>query len=77
MTKTLNQIICFSPPKSEYFIRKKHTPPPHPFKLNGRSLTKVKVDRLKNVLQADSDAKVQFEYKHRYTDSRWHQIYRR
>jgi hypothetical protein len=47
MTKTLNQIIFFSPPKSEYFfqqhweseyfLEKKHNPP-SPFKLNGRSL---------------------------------------
>ena len=37
MTKTLNQIIFFPPPKSEYFFRKKPNPP-HPFKLNGRSL---------------------------------------
>ena len=46
MTKTLNQIIFFPPPKSEYFfsnignqnifLEKKHNPP---FKLNGRSLT--------------------------------------
>ena len=47
MTKTLNQIIFFPPPKSEYFfsnienqniffLGKKHYPP---FKLNGRSLT--------------------------------------
>ena len=46
MTKTLNQIIFFPPPKSEYFFqqhqeseylfRKKPYPP---FKLNGRSLT--------------------------------------
>ena len=49
MTKTLNQIIFFPPPKSEYcfqqhleseyFLRKKIiNPPPTPFKLNGRSL---------------------------------------
>jgi hypothetical protein len=50
MTKTLNQIIFFLPPKSEYFFqqhweseylfRKKPLPtsPPPPFKLNGRSL---------------------------------------
>ena len=47
MTKTLNHIIFFPPPKSEYFfsnignenifLEKKHNPPP-PFKLNGRSL---------------------------------------
>jgi hypothetical protein len=46
MTKTLNQIIFFSPPKSEYFfsnignhnifLEKNHNPP---FKLNGRSLS--------------------------------------
>ena len=45
MTETLNQIIFFSPPKSEYFFqqhweseyffRKNHNPP---FKLNGRFL---------------------------------------
>ena len=35
MTKTLNQINFFPPPKSEYFFRKNHNPP---FKLNGRSL---------------------------------------
>jgi hypothetical protein len=50
MTKTLNQIIFFPPPnseyffqqhcESEYFFRKNHTPPP--FMLNGRSLTKLK-----------------------------------
>ena len=51
MAKTLNQIIFFPPPKSEYFFqqhweseyffqKKKHTPP---FKLNGRSLTMVTV----------------------------------
>ena len=48
MTKTLNQIIFFSPPKSEYFFqqhwqseylfRKKNTPPPPPRWLNGPSL---------------------------------------
>ena len=50
MTKTLNQIIIFPPPKSEYlfqqhwnqniFLEKKHNQPLHPppFKLNGRSL---------------------------------------
>jgi hypothetical protein len=46
MTKTLNQIIFFPPPKSEYFFQQhwesqyffgKKTYPP--FKLNGRSLT--------------------------------------
>ena len=49
MTKTLNHIIFFPPPKSEYFFqqhweseyffRKK----PYPFKLNGRSLTFMKM----------------------------------
>ena len=48
MTKTLNQIFLFSPPKSEYFFqqhweseyffRKRPPPPPPPYKLNGRSL---------------------------------------
>ena len=48
MTKTLNQISFFPPPKSEYFFRnignrnvfleKKNIPP---FKLNGRSLTVI------------------------------------
>jgi hypothetical protein len=49
MTKTLNQIIFFSPPKSEYFfqqhwesewffLEKNHN---LPFKLNGRSLMSV------------------------------------
>ena len=49
MTKTLNQIFFFPPPKSDYFfqqhanqnifLEKKHNPPsPSPFKLNGRSL---------------------------------------
>ena len=37
MTKTLNQIIFFPPPKSEYFFQEKTRPLP-PFKLNGRSL---------------------------------------
>ena len=47
MTKTLNQIIFFPPPiseyffqqhwESEYFFRKNHNPP---FKLNDRSLNK-------------------------------------
>jgi hypothetical protein len=52
MAKTLNQIIFYSPPKSEYFFsnignqniffRKKPPPPPPPlFKLNGRSLTGI------------------------------------
>ena len=49
MTKTLNQIFFFPPPKSEYFFqqhweskyffRKNHNPP---FKLNGRSLIMLK-----------------------------------
>ena len=49
MTNTLNQIIFFPPPKSEYFFqqhweseylfrKKTITSPPSPFKLNGRSL---------------------------------------
>ena len=48
MTKTLNQIIFFPPPNSEYFfqqhweseyvLRKKNITPHPPFKLNGRSL---------------------------------------
>jgi hypothetical protein len=43
MTKTLNQIIFFSPPKSEYFfsnignqnilLEKKHNPPPPPLQV--------------------------------------------
>ena len=51
MTKTLNQIIFFSPPKSEYFfqqhwesewffLEKNHN---LPFKLNGRSLMSVQL----------------------------------
>jgi hypothetical protein len=46
MTKTLNQIIFFPPPNSEYFfqqhweseyvLRKKNITPHPPFKLNGR-----------------------------------------
>ena len=50
MTKTLNQLIFFPPPKSEYFFQqhweseyflgKNHTPP---FKLKGRSLSSTKV----------------------------------
>ena len=56
MTKTLNQIIFFSLTKiriffqqhweSEYFFRKK--PYPHPFKLNGRSLTDGRKQRQPN-----------------------------
>jgi hypothetical protein len=48
MTKTLNHIFFFPPPKSEYFFQqqweseyffRKKTIPLPPFKLNGRSLT--------------------------------------
>jgi hypothetical protein len=49
MTKTLNQIIFFAPPKSEYFFRKNHTTP---FKLNGRSLTENQMKANPDKLQA-------------------------
>jgi hypothetical protein len=61
MTKTLNHIffffhqnqnIFFSNIGNEnIFLEKKHTPPPHPFKLNGRSLRQTAIQ---NTVTAES-----------------------
>jgi hypothetical protein len=54
MTKTLNQVIFFPPPKSEYFfsnienqnifLEKKTMPPLPPWKLNGRPISIFEFD---------------------------------